>query len=77
MNGGGKSSTPTQPFKDINGDKYLNLDYESWLKQKEELAQKEGLKITRGRHKKSLSDNFNVNFDQMEEQQIKFFTICS
>jgi len=30
-------------------------------------------RVTRGHHKKSLSDNFNTNFELMEEQQMKFY----
>ena len=55
--------------------KILITCIQKWLASKQEDLAKEGLKITRGRHKKSLSDNFNVNFDQMEEQQLKFYNM--
>lgn len=70
----GKTAPSASAFKDLNADAYVNLEYEAWLVSKEELA-KEGAKVTRARHKKSLSDNFNVNFDAMEEQQIKFYNM--
>lgn len=70
----GKSSNTKPNFTDINGDNYINIEYEGWLASKEELAN-QSAKINRARHKKSLSDNFNVSFDAMEEQQIKFYNM--
>jgi hypothetical protein len=63
-------------YKNINGGKYTNITYESSLASP--LATREGhhldhFRITRGVHKKSLSDNFNTNFELMEEQQMKFY----
>jgi len=62
--------------KDLNGDEYVNITFES--AQAKSSENKEGnnldqFKITRGHHKKSLSDNFNTNFGFMEEQEMKFY----
>jgi len=72
---GSKSSSPSPAFRDINNDNYVNLEYEHWTQQKDELAKEGGLKITKSRHKKSLSDNFNVNFESLEEQKIKIYNM--
>jgi hypothetical protein len=69
------SSSSTTTFRDINNDTYINLDYEHWLQQKDDLAKEGGLKIAKSRHKKSLSDNFNVNFESMEEQKLKIYNM--
>jgi len=66
---------PSAPFKNINNDDFVNITYESAMaavatSPKENLDQ---FRITRGHHKKSLSDNFNTNFELMEEQQNKFY----
>jgi hypothetical protein len=76
FNGGKSSSSSTVvPWKNINNDTYVNMEYDTWTIQNNELANKEGLKITKGRHKKSLSDNFNVNFNSLEEEKLKIYNM--
>jgi len=63
-------------FKDLNKDEYVNITYVSSLQEASNLKDTSNLdqfRITRGHHKKSLSDNFNTNFEFMEEQQMKFY----
>jgi len=62
--------------KDNETDEYVNLTYENSLLNNAEVKESPQLdqfRITRGQHKKSLSDNFNTNFEFMEEQQMKFY----
>jgi len=70
----------TGNWKDLNKDDYVNITYESSVANAAAEAAKEKdsnnldqFRITRGVHKKSLSDNFNTNFELMEEQQMKFY----
>lgn len=69
---------PSHQYKNINGDEYVNITFESantnaaLSKDPNNLDQ---FRITRGPHKKSLSDNFNTNFEVMEEQQNKLFDV--
>jgi len=70
------NGTRGNQLKNINGDEFINITYESSLAKtgspKDHLGNDQ-FRITRGHHKKSLSDNFNTNFEMMEEQQMKFY----
>jgi len=67
----------SEGFKDINQDEYVNITYESSIanppEAKDSPTNIDQFRITKGHHKKSLSDNFNTNFEFMEEQQMKFY----
>jgi hypothetical protein len=70
------NGTQAAQFKNINQDEYVNITYESSIASPPELKESspvDQFRITRGNHKKSLSDNFNTNFEFMEEQQMKFY----
>jgi len=64
-------------LKNINNDEFVNISYESSLvaaaASPKDHLNVDQFRITRGHHKKSLSDNFNTNFEVMEEQQMKFY----
>jgi len=66
-------------WKDLNKDQYVNLTYENSVAtaateaKEKDAAGLDQFRITRGHHKKSLSDNFNTNFEFMEEQHMKFY----
>jgi len=69
------SNSPSNTIRNLNNNEFINFAYEN--AQTSALSPKDkdndNFRITRGVHKKSLSDNFNTNFDIMEEQQNKFF----
>jgi hypothetical protein len=58
-------------WRNHNNDKYRNACYNT----KPEEPQRDSYKITKSHHKKSLSDNFNVNFETMEEQEMKYYNM--
>jgi hypothetical protein len=65
----------TDNFKDFNRDNYVNYEYNNWIASKQASNGLEQFRITRGRHKKSFSDNFNKNHEAMEEQHMKIYNM--
>jgi len=69
-----KTSTPQHAFRDINGDNYINIEYESWVQQKDELL-KEAMKTPKVHHKKSLSDTYKSTFESKDDLALKNYNM--
>jgi len=67
--------TGKKDYKDLNKDNYINYEYNNWIQSQQAQNGLDQFRITRGRHKKSFSDNFNKNFDAMEDQQMKIYNM--
>jgi len=73
----GSSDKALDDLKNLNNNEFVNIPYENSkipaAASPNSSSTPDQFRITRGQHKKSLSDNFNTNFEQMEEHEKKFF----
>lgn len=62
-------------FKDFNKNKFINYEYKNWVASQQAENGLDNFRITRGRHKKSFSDNFTKNFETLEDNQMKIYNM--
>jgi len=59
----------------LNRNRFINYEYNNWIASQQAQNEMDQFRITRGRHKKSFSDPFTKNFENLEDNQMKIYNM--